>query len=83
MVRKVFQDGSVPLVGLQEELRYPSGRTTGRTTLPRWIYSQRFYFEPRSRAGGEVRIFGFNTKKGPQRRDLPRGPEGKIWPDDF
>ena len=43
-----FKKKGVPLVGLQEELRGPSGYTI--------IYSQGLYFEPR--AGGEVRIFG-------------------------
>ena len=36
-------------------------RTAGRATLPRWMYSQRVYFEPT--VGGEVRIFGFYTNK--------------------
>ena len=43
------------MVGPQEELRGPSGFK---------VYSQGFYFEPRS--GGEVRIFKFkfyNNKK--------------------
>jgi hypothetical protein len=47
----VVLGGGVPLVGLQEELRGPSGYT------PRG-----FYFEPR--AAGKVKIFGFyNNKK--------------------
>jgi len=37
------------------------GRTTGRATLPDWIYSQRVYFEPKT--GDEVEIFGFSFFK--------------------
>jgi len=37
------------------------GRTAGRATLPEWIHSQGFYFEPK--AEGELRVFGSYINK--------------------
>jgi len=61
MVRRVILCCVVPLVGPQEELRYP-----------RWTDSQEVYFEPR--AGGEVKIFGSHTnKKTNEQKDILPG----------
>jgi len=47
--------------GFLKKKKCTFGRTTGRATLPEWIYSQGVYFEPR--AGGEVKMFGYYTNK--------------------
>jgi len=70
MVRRVFLGGGVPLVGLQEELRYPSGYTPKVSKV---------YFHPRAWAGGDQGPGGrWSTNFGVQYRDTnkqtyPRG----------
>ena len=61
LVRRVIMGGGVPLVGLQDKLRYPSG-CTPRKSYVTWVDTLPGVLIP-SQGGRRRRIFGFYSNK--------------------